>query len=64
MSLVSEEDLKAWTGYTRSGDIEKWLKENGVAFRTGKKGRICVTEEALNAKPANNNDFQVIEFQQ
>lgn len=60
MNLVKEEDLKEWTGYDQRASIEKWLEENEINYRLGKKGRICVTSEDLKNK--SNSDFDEIEF--
>jgi hypothetical protein len=46
--IVTQEELKAATGYDRPGDIEKCLRKNGVRFLYGKKG-IYTTIDALNA---------------
>ncbi len=46
--IVTQEELKAATGYDRPGDIEKCLRKNGVHFLYGKKG-IYTTIDALNA---------------
>ena len=42
------EDLQALTGYLRPADVERCLKNQGVAFITGRDGRPATTIEALN----------------
>jgi len=47
--LLNTEQLARWCGYTRKADIERWLRENGIAWRRGKNGEICTTLDAINA---------------
>jgi hypothetical protein len=47
--LLNTEQLSKWCGYTRKADIERWLRENGIACRRGKNGELCTTLEAINA---------------
>ncbi len=47
--LVNEEQLKAWTGYTRRTDVRKFLEEKlGLKVMLGKGGRICCTLVTIN----------------
>lgn len=46
--LLKTEQLSDWCGYTRKADIERWLRENGIAWRRGKGGEICTTLQAVN----------------
>lgn len=46
--LLNTEQLSRWCGYTRKADIERWLRENGIAWRRGKGGEICTTLDAVN----------------
>lgn len=60
--------LKAATGIKRNGELEQWLKTNGVKYFYGKQGPFT-TQEALNealgvrAPPLNEEkaeDFDII----
>jgi hypothetical protein len=46
--LLNTEQLKAWCGYERKADIERWLRENRIPWRRGKNGELCTTLEAIN----------------
>lgn len=46
--LVTFEDLKALTGYSRLGDLERCLQKAGIPFKYGKDG-IWTTIDAVNA---------------
>lgn len=46
-SLIREEGLLEWLGYSRRGDALKWLDEHGVPYWFGKGGRICTTQTAI-----------------
>jgi hypothetical protein len=48
-ALLDEKDLSNWCGYKRRGDIEKFCREHGVKFTTGKDGRILTTQAVLDA---------------
>jgi hypothetical protein len=45
--LITIEQLKTLTGYTRVGDVERCLHQNGVAFLYGRHGPFT-TVDALN----------------
>ena len=47
--LVNTEQLQAWLGYERPGDVLKWLSRKDIAFFTGRDGKPVTTVEALNA---------------
>lgn len=46
--LVSQEQLLEWTGYTRPGDVENFLRKHHVTWFPGKRGQICTTMDAIN----------------
>ena len=46
-SALAPEDLERLTGYQRQGDIEKWLRQNGVPFFRGRAG-VWTTLDAVN----------------
>lgn len=48
-AALAPEDLERLTGYRRQGDLEKWLRANGVPFFRGQGGRIWTTLDACNA---------------
>jgi hypothetical protein len=56
--LVTFEDLKAATGYSRLSDIERCLQKAGIRYSYGKDG-IWTTIDAVNAglglRPAEND---------
>lgn len=60
-ALLDESDLRAWLKLQRRADIERWLRENGVAFRHA-KGEVVTTLEAVNKAIANGAAFGDIEF--
>lgn len=57
--IVPFEQLQQATGYQRQADVERCLKDQGVAVFYGKRG-IWTTLDALNAalgvRPANGDD--------
>lgn len=46
-TLLTEEQLHEWTGFTRRADIERLLGERGVPWWPGRAGRICTTLAAI-----------------
>ena len=61
--LVTSEDLKKVTGYTRIGDIERWLQQENIPFFRGKRGKIFTTIEKLNeALSPGESQPETIEF--
>jgi len=57
--LVTEDQLKAWLGYSQRERLKRWLMQNGVRHRSGQNGRICVTLDDLNKK----NNTTIVEFE-
>jgi len=57
--LVNSEQLKAWCGYERRADIERWLRENRIPWRRGKGGEICTTVDAINESLKDNQRREV-----
>ncbi len=59
--LLTESDIANWCGYKRQGDIERWLKENGIRYFRGKDGKLLATiglvEAAKLQGPANDVEF-------
>ncbi|OQX33589.1 MAG: hypothetical protein B0D91_14080 [Oceanospirillales bacterium LUC14_002_19_P2] len=51
--LVTEDELKEWTKYVRTGDIIRFLRENQVPFWEGRGGRVLTTLEAINSSLLN-----------
>ncbi len=47
-SLISFDDLQAWTGYNRKADVINWLKSHGVIFHVARNGEPVTTEKAIN----------------
>lgn len=48
MTLVTQDDLMAWSGYSTRAALERFLKENNIPYYYGKGGKICTTAEAIN----------------
>jgi hypothetical protein len=46
--LITEEQLKDWSGHRRREALADWLRSQGIPFMTGKCGRICCTTDAVN----------------
>lgn len=61
MALLSEEDLKAWTGYSRTSDVESFLVKNRIVYFHAKGGRVCTTSEAI-ANRVNTDQTQKSDF--
>ena len=58
--LVTEEQLKAWTKYSRTADLMEWLRSNGIAYFRGRGGSVMTTVQAVNAplKNEKNSSFE------
>ena len=51
--LVTEEQLKEWSGHTTRPAIKNWLDNRNIFYFEGKGGRICVTLSAIEEKQQN-----------
>jgi hypothetical protein len=51
-ALITEDDLKAWTEFQRSGDLERFLKENGIPYFHGRGGKLCTTLNLIESSKA------------
>lgn len=60
--LLKTEHLREWCGYSRKADIERWLRENGIAWRRGKDGEICTTLEAVNQSLQSKDKMREAQF--
>lgn len=62
MALVSQQELADVTTYSRTSDIEKWLRNRGVKYWTAKGGVIVTTTEAINDAliPKNDSDIEFL----
>ena len=49
MELLNHEQLQDATGYKCAADIAVCLRNQGIKFVIGKRGRIWTTKEAVNA---------------
>lgn len=58
--IIPQERLLEVTGYEHSGDLEKWLRRNGIRYHRGKGNRIFTTVLALTAKL---EEVEEIEFE-
>jgi hypothetical protein len=46
--LIPEQDLMEWSGHKRRDALVNWLREHGIPYLLGAKGRVCCTAEAVN----------------
>ena len=46
-TLVTEGDLKDWSGYKTRKKLAAWLRENDIHYYLGKGGRICTTTDFI-----------------
>lgn len=46
-ALLTEEELKKWTGYEQRQKLESWLRENKIKFTYGKGNKLITTQEAV-----------------
>lgn len=54
-----EKDLLEWTRFERRGDLERWLRKQGIRYRKGKGGTLCVVAGDL----TNSEKSHQIEFE-
>lgn len=47
-ALITEDQLKAWTGYEQRPKIEAWLRDNKIPFTHGKGNTLITTTDAVN----------------
>ncbi len=47
-ALLTEDELKAWTGYEQRQKLESWLRENKIKFTYGKGNKLITTADAVN----------------
>lgn len=47
-SLVTEEDLRKWTGFEQRAKLEAWLRENRICYTYGKGNMLITTMAAVN----------------
>ncbi len=45
--LLTEEELKKWTGYSRRSALIRWLEKEAIDYRLGNKGQIITTLNAI-----------------
>lgn len=60
-SLIDEDDLKAWLGYTNRSAVEKWLVRRGVDWDSGCDGKIVTTRKAIE-EAFNQSEAQAVSF--
>lgn len=46
--IVTFNQLKEATGYSRISDIERWLNKTGIPFFYGKGGKVFTTQDKIN----------------
>lgn len=60
--LLTQSDLANWCGYKRQGDIERWLRDEGIKFFRVRDGKISTTigliEAAKLKKAANQSEVE------
>lgn len=47
-TLIPEPDLMEWTGYKRRDALVNFLRQSGIPYLLGNKGKILVTYDAVN----------------
>jgi hypothetical protein len=47
-TLIPESELMEWSGHKRRDALVNWLREAGIPYLLGSKGRVCCTAEAIN----------------
>lgn len=47
-ALLTEDELKAWTGIGQRQKLESWLRENKIKFTYGKGNKLLSTTDAVN----------------
>ncbi|MES2181014.1 MAG: hypothetical protein V4493_02820 [Pseudomonadota bacterium] len=47
-ALLSEAELKAWSGYAQRQKLEAWLRENKISYTYGKGNKLITTAAAVN----------------
>lgn len=47
-ALLTETDLKEWTGFQRRSDVERLLRKHNIPVIYGRDGQVCTTLDALN----------------
>jgi hypothetical protein len=62
--LLTEEDLKQWTGYGTQGGVLRFLNKNRIPYTTGKDGRVVTTLSAINQSlvKGSQEEHQDIDF--
>jgi Domain of unknown function (DUF4224) len=48
-ALLTEDDLKTWTGFEQRKKIEEWLRENKICYTYGKGNKLITTADAVNS---------------
>ncbi len=61
VQLLTEEQLKAWSKYSRTSDLLDFLRSNGIAYFRGRGGSVMTTVQAVNA-PLNNDKCSTFEW--
>jgi hypothetical protein len=63
--VITEEQLKAATGYTSNAHLKKHLDDVGVRYHVAKQGRIYTTYQLLNSslEAALESAERTIEFE-
>lgn len=65
-ALLSESDLKAWSGFGQRKKLESFLRQNKIPFTYGKGNKLITTQEAVDtalgvkksaAAPAEQDSF-------
>ena len=46
--LINEPQLMEWSGHKRRDQLVNWLREHGIPYLLGAKGRVCCTADAIN----------------
>lgn len=46
-ALLSEDELKAWTGFEQRKKLETWLRSQNINFKYAKGNKIVTTQSAI-----------------
>ncbi len=57
--LITEDQLKAWSGYSQTGKLLDFLRANGILYFRGRGGSVMTTIQAVNAPLLGGGDNNV-----
>ncbi len=60
--LIQQKELFEWSGYKRQGDLENFLKSEGIQYFRGRGGRLLTTPGLINAAKIGKAAHDQFEF--